>query len=194
MIDQTRAHTVEKIGGPSMSRTAELLGTVLKGSRRGEALYNRIFVVSAYAGITDALLEHKKSGKPGVYALFASAEGGRAWSDALSLVSEQMHAINETIFSDEEARQTANRFVQERIEEVRSCLVDLSRVCSFGHFQLGQHLLSVREMLSSVGEAHSAFNTRLLLDQHLAAPRIAGDDGQFPAHIHVGKRAGDGLV
>src|SRR5690606_22027871 len=132
MTDQTTSHTVEKIGGTSMSRTPELLDTVLIGARQGADLYNRIFVVSAYAGITDDLLEHKKSGKAGVYALFANAEGGWAWGDALSAVADKMYAINETLFEDESARQTANRFARERIEGVRSCLIDLSRLCSFG--------------------------------------------------------------
>ncbi|WDR02633.1 hypothetical protein PSQ19_18985 [Devosia algicola] len=77
-ITPTASHTVEKIGGTSMSRTKELLDTVLIGSRKGADLYNRIIVVSAYGGMTDALLEHKKSGEPGVYSLFSSAESG--WS------------------------------------------------------------------------------------------------------------------
>lgn len=164
MTKSSVAHTVEKIGGTSMSRTAELLRTVLVGDRQDDALYNRIFVVSAYAGITDALLEHKKSGEPGVYALFANAEGGWAWGDALTGVADRMYGINDTLFADDGARQTANRFVRERIEGVRSCLIDLARLCSFGHFQLEQHLLAVREMLSSLGEAQSAFNTTLLLN------------------------------
>ena len=50
-----------------MSRSHELLDTVLIGDKTGHALYNRVFVVSAYGGMTDALLEHKKSGEPGVY-------------------------------------------------------------------------------------------------------------------------------
>ncbi len=57
----------------------------------------------------------------------------------------------------------ADRFVKERIEGVRSCLLDLTRLCSFGHFQLNEHLLVVREMLSAIGEAHSAHNTYLIL-------------------------------
>lgn len=69
MAETNMSHTVEKIGGTSMSRTSELLDTVLIGGRTGSALYNRVFVVSAYAGITNALLEHKKTGEPGVYAL-----------------------------------------------------------------------------------------------------------------------------
>ncbi|MGV8833979.1 MAG: aspartate kinase [Devosia sp.] len=166
MTEKTTGHTVEKIGGTSMSRTEELLDTVLIGGRVGDDLYNRIFVVSAYAGMTDSLLEHKKSGEPGVYALFASAEGGWTWGDALNVVAERMFAQNAAIFSDDGARQTADRFARERVEGVRSCLIDLSRLCSFGHFQLQQHLLTVREMLASLGEAQSAFNTAMLLNMH----------------------------
>ncbi|MBU4235447.1 MAG: aspartate kinase, partial [Proteobacteria bacterium] len=59
-------HTVEKIGGTSMSQFGDVLDNILIGTRREEALYNRIIVVSAYAGITNELLEHKKSSKSGV--------------------------------------------------------------------------------------------------------------------------------
>lgn len=56
-------HTVEKIGGTSMSRARELLDTILIGNRKEADLYERVFVVSAFGGITDKLLEHKKSGR-----------------------------------------------------------------------------------------------------------------------------------
>ena len=55
-------------------------------------------------------------------------------------------------------RQQADQFIHERVEGVRSCLIDLQRLCSYGHFQLEEHLLTVREMLAGIGEAHSAFN------------------------------------
>ena len=168
----TKRHTVEKVGGTSMSRTDELLETVLIGDRQGAALYNRIMVVSAYAGITDALLEHKKSGEPGVYARFANAVGDTGWGTALTAVGERMLAQNAAIFGDTETRGTADAFVQDRIDGVRSCLVDLARICSFGHFQLQQHLLTVREMLASLGEAHSAHNTVLLLKTHGVNARL----------------------
>ena len=184
MNSTSNRHTVEKIGGTSMSRTQELLDTVLIGKRQGAELYNRVFVVSAYAGITDALLEHKKSGEPGVYGLFASAESGWSWGDALSAVAARMQAHNAEIFEDESQRQAADRFAIERVEGVRSCLIDLARLCSFGHFQLEQHLLTVREMLSSLGEAHSAFNTTMLLNQHGVNARLVDltgwrDAGQY---------------
>jgi aspartate kinase len=161
-----KSNSVEKIGGTSMSRTDALLDNVLIGVRKGADLYNRIFVVSAYGGMTDLLLEHKKSGEHGVYSLFASAESGWSWGDALSRVGERMIEKNADIFTDPTALATANAFIRERIEGVRSCLIDLQRLCSYGHFQLEHHLLTVREMLAALGEAHSAHNTALLLRQH----------------------------
>ena len=66
------AHTVEKIGGTSMSRFGEVMDNVIVAGRTGNALYNRIFVVSAYSGITNLLLEDKKTGEPGIYGNFAN--------------------------------------------------------------------------------------------------------------------------
>jgi aspartate kinase len=196
MTTPSPSHTVEKIGGTSMSRTSELLDTVLIGKRRGAELYNRIIVVSAYGGMTDALLEHKKSGEPGVYSLFASAESGWSWGDALSRVATQMLAKNAEIFAEEGPREVADRFVKDRVEGVRSCLIDLARLCSFGHFQLEQHLLTVREMLSSLGEAQSAHNTALLLELHGVNARFVDltgwrEDGQFDLDDQIARAFAD---
>jgi aspartate kinase len=159
-------HTVEKIGGTSISDTETMLQNILLGERKGAELYNRIFVVSAYAGITDMLLENKKTGEPGVHALFAGSESEWDWGDAISEVGNRMRRINAEIFSDHADLRSANQFVRERIEGVRSCLLDLHRLCSYGHFNLNEHLNTVREMLAGLGEAHSAHNTTLLLQQH----------------------------
>lgn len=159
-------HTVEKIGGTSMADTESVLNNIFIGKRTGSDLYQRIFVVSAYAGITDKLLRHKKTGEPGVHALFADAESDWAWGDALSKVGADMTRINAEIFGDHADRRTADQFVKERIEGARSCLLDLHRLCSYGHFSLSEHMNTVREMLSALGEAHSAHNTSLLLQQH----------------------------
>ena len=158
-------HTVEKIGGTSIANTSVVLDNVLIGERSGDALYNRVIVVSAYAGMTDLLLEHKKSGKPGVFALFASAQNKWAWSDALSEASEAMRRKNREVFADHPDLETADAFVVDRVEGVRNCLIDLYRLCSYGQFRLSEHLSTVRELLASLGEAHSAHNTSLLLRQ-----------------------------
>lgn len=161
-----RAHTVEKIGGTSMSRARELIDTILIGRRKGPELYRRAFVVSAFGGITDMLLEYKKSGKPGVYALFAGADNDHGWLDALNEVSRQMRAINVAMFDDAGDRRAADDFVLERIEGARNCLIDLQRLCSYGHFRLAEHMQTIRELLSALGEAQSAGNLALLLRRH----------------------------
>ncbi|GAB2604680.1 aspartate kinase [Nitrincola alkalisediminis] len=155
-------HTVEKIGGTSMSRFDELLKTILIGERQGAELYQRIFVVSAYAGITNRLLEHKKTGEPGVYASFAEAENETAWIQALELVRSQMLEINASLFEPGVCKQS-DAFISTRIDEAIAWMKSLQSLCACGHFQLDEHLLKVREMLASLGESHSAFNTVLAL-------------------------------
>ena len=159
----TNSHTVEKIGGTSMSRSHELLDTLFVGNRSGAALYNRVFVVSAYGGITDLLLENKKTGAPGVYGLFANADNDHAWSDALTAVADAMCAAHELILDHPADQSDARDFVRDRIEGARGCLIDLQRLCSYGHFRLSQHMMIIRELLSGLGEAHSAFVTALML-------------------------------
>ena len=87
-------HTVEKIGGTSMSRFEEVLDNIFIGRREGAALYQRVFVVSAYSGMTNLLLEHKKTGEPGVYQRFADAQSEGAWREALEGVRQRMLAKN----------------------------------------------------------------------------------------------------
>ncbi|HKL65869.1 MAG TPA: aspartate kinase [Roseovarius sp.] len=158
-------HTVEKIGGTSMSRVRELLDTLFIGDREGARLYHRMFVVSAFGGITNKLLEHKKSGTPGVYARFANDDDDHGWLDALTEVGHAMREAHAEILEHPGDRSMADEFVRERIEGARSCLFDLQRLCSYGHFRLGDHMLVIRELLSGLGEAHSAFVTTLLLQR-----------------------------
>ena len=160
-----RAHTVEKIGGTSMSRLDELRDTLFIGNRTGEDLYGRMFVVSAIGGVTDLLLEHKKSGEPGVYARFSGAEADHGWHGALDRVAEAMNLAHGAVLEHPADREQADGFVRERIEGARNCLVDLRRLCSYGHFRLSEHLLQVRELLSGLGEAHSAFTATLMLQR-----------------------------
>ncbi|PAV24671.1 aspartate kinase, partial [Tamilnaduibacter salinus] len=159
----TQEHTVEKIGGTSMSDYNAVRDNLVVGNREPDDLYQRIFVVSAYGGVTDELLEHKKTGEPGVYALFADAESDWAWGDDLTKLTHMLTDINQELFDDPMLQQQADQFIMDRVEGVRGCLIDLQRLCSYGQFQLEEHLLTVREMLAGIGEAHSAFNTALKL-------------------------------
>ncbi|MGS4946471.1 aspartate kinase [Meridianimarinicoccus sp. RP-17] len=154
--------TVEKIGGTSMSRLDELLDTLFIAGGADNVRYGRVFVVSAFGGITDLLLEHKKSGEPGVYARF-TADGGHEWHEALTRAEEAMVAEQDRLLAHPADLQQAGDFVRDRIDGARNCLVDLQRLCSYGHFRMEEHLLKVRELLSGLGEAHSALVASLLL-------------------------------
>ena len=125
--------------------------------------YGRILVVSAYTGVTDLLLEHKKTGRPGVFALFANADDDVAWEQTFSTLQQRMTEINRELFGDHELCHMADRFITGRLDDVKRCLKDLQRVCGHGFFNLESHLGTVREMLASLGEAQSAWNTAQLL-------------------------------
>jgi len=155
-------HTVEKIGGTSMSRLDELVENLFKRDNESE-IYNRVFVVSAFGGITNLLLEHKKSDEPGVYARFANDEDDHGWLDALSKVAQGMRDAHKAVLHNPADLSDADDFVRERVEGVRNCLIDLQRLCSYGHFRLSQHMMLTREMLSGLGESHSAYVTTLAL-------------------------------
>ena len=154
-------HTVEKIGGTSMSQFKDVMDNIIIGKRKGDELYNRIFIVSAYAGITDALLEHKKTGVPGIYAKFA--EGDASWSKNLEDVRRKMFDINASFKDIGLDVIKANTFVNERMDGIKSCLEDLINLRSYGHLKPSDFLPASREMLSAVGEAHSAYNSTLIL-------------------------------
>ncbi len=164
-------HTVEKIGGTSMSRLDELVETLFKRDSDAE-IYNRIFVVSAFGGVTNLLLEHKKTDEPGVYARFANEEDDHGWLDALSGVAAGMREAHQSVLHDAADLSDADDFVRDRVEGVRSCLLDLQRLCSYGHFRLSQHMMLTRELLSGLGEAHSAYVATLAL-------RRAGINARF---------------
>ena len=158
-------HTVEKIGGTSMSRVDELRDTLFIGERTGADRYGRVFVVSAFGGITNLLLEHKKTGDAGVYARFANSDNDHGWHEALDKVAEAMTEAHGKVLEHSADIERADGFARERIEGARNCLIDLQRLCSYGHFRLSEHMLQIRELLSGLGEAHSAFVTTQMLQR-----------------------------
>ena len=155
---------VEKVGGTSMLDFDAVRRNVVE---RTPERYGRILVVSAYAGVTDALLEHKKSGQPGVYALFAQAEDRSAWPRAFAALRTLLQQHNERVFagSPSTVRDAAEAFLAARLADAEACLYRLEALCAHGHFSRADHLATVRELLASVGEAHSAWNTAARLQE-----------------------------
>lgn len=157
------SHTVEKIGGTSMSNYPAVRDNIIVGARTQDALYQRIYVVSAYGGVTNLLLEHKKTDQPGIYALFTDADDEEAWRKAVQEARAELHRINDELFDEPPLLEKADAFIKQRLDDAEDVLENLRSLCEHGHFELDDHLLTVREMLASIGEAHSAWNTTELL-------------------------------
>lgn len=155
-------HTIEKIGGTSMTDYESVRDNIfLRGGKNN--IYQRVFVVSAYGDVTNQLLEHKKSGQPGVYALYAGSMEDKGWITKFEELSNELYTINRQLFGEGELLEKARVFLTERLNDAKQCLLDLQSLCQHGHFTLEVHLATVREMLASIGEAHSAWNTAQLL-------------------------------
>lgn len=183
-------HSVEKIGGTSMSDYASVRDNIIKqpDNETGD-LYQRVFVVSAYGGVTDKLLEHKKSGRPGVYALFSDAIEEDAWVEAFENLEQELFAINKDLFGDTPLLKEANEFLSKRLTNAKDCLLDLQSLCKHGHFSIEEHLATVREMLASMGEAHSAYNTATLLKRDGVNARFVDLTGwQCTEHLSLDDR------
>ncbi|MGW8315285.1 MAG: aspartate kinase [Bacteroidales bacterium] len=155
--------TVHKIGGTSMSKFGEVLENIIKGQAPGGDYYNRIFVVSAYNNVTNWLLEHKKTGEPGVYDLFAKNENYRI---ALDTLLEKLIALNRGFEVTGLDLNKANSFISERIQQSKNYLSSLGDVLASGYVNKQNILLAAREILASIGEAHSAFNSVNILRNH----------------------------
>ncbi|EKO3577788.1 aspartate kinase [Vibrio metschnikovii] len=152
------SYTVEKIGGTSMSAFDAVLDNIfLKPTNP----YGRVFVVSAYSGMTDALLECKRTGKPGIYQMIAKRD--EHWQDAIYELEQRMLMINENLFADPMSRIRADKFIRSRLSEAVNCVNNILETCQYGQFSLRHYLPQIREFLSSIGEAHSAYNTTLKL-------------------------------
>lgn len=148
--------TVEKIGGTSMSKFDEVLKNIILGNRDQEQIYNRIFVVSAYSNVTNWLLEHKKSGEPGIYSYF---ESGKDYHSALDVLLNKLLSLNRELEPVGLNLLVANDFISGRIREAKSYLDSMAAVLASGYVNRQNILLAAREILSSLGEAHSAFNS-----------------------------------
>ncbi|MCD4710687.1 MAG: aspartate kinase, partial [Bacteroidales bacterium] len=148
--------TVHKIGGTSMSKFEDVLQNIVKGQVPGGFLYNRIFVVSAYNSVTNWLLEHKKTGEPGVYDLFVK---NMDYRQALEGLLEKLVGINHGMDGIGLDMEVADAFIRERVDQGRNYLVSMEEVMTSGYVNKQNILLAAREILASIGEAHSAFNS-----------------------------------
>jgi aspartate kinase len=155
--------TVEKIGGTSMSQFGDCLNNIINRNRTEKNMYNRIFVVSAYDNVTNWLLEHKKTGEPGVYTKFLNNE---EYEVALDNLCNKLLDINKSFDAIGLNLPEANRFIKYRIEQAKTYLSSMYQVIASGYVEKSNIYLAAREILASLGEAHSAWNSVNILNNH----------------------------
>ena len=155
--------TVEKIGGTSMSKFGDVLRNIIIGNRKKNEYYNRIFVVSAYNNVTNWLLEHKKTREPGVYDFFVR---GGDYKGELDRLLAKLLDINRTFLDIGLDEKLAEKFITDRIRQSRETLNSLAEVRASGYVSEENILLAAREILASIGEAHSAFNSVNIVQHH----------------------------
>lgn len=155
--------TVEKIGGTSMTSFGDVLSNIIIGKRKPEEMYNRIFVVSAYGGVTNWLLEHKKTGEPGIYEKFVNDEN---YNEGLEEVLGKLLELNNNYSSIHLDIAKAEEFITNRFNQAKNYLNSLAGVLATGYVNKHNILLAAREILASLGEAHSAFNSANILQNN----------------------------
>ncbi len=146
-----------------MSQFHEVLKNIILNNEGRNDPYHRIFVVSAYAGVTNLLLEHKKTGTPGIYSKFVNNEN---YAQALDELLEKLMTINERFADIKLDLEQANAYLTKRIQQTKSYLDSMADVIASGYVDKQNILLAARELLASVGEAHSAFNSANIISNH----------------------------
>ena len=96
-----------------MSQFKDVLNNIIIGNRSGADLYNRIFVVSEYNNVTNWLLEHKKTGAPGIYVKFLNDEN---YAEALDELCLKLIALNRNYEEIKLDQKVADEFIINRIE------------------------------------------------------------------------------
>jgi len=146
-----------------MSQFQDVLHNIILRGRKEETMYNRILVVSAYSNVTNWLLEHKKTGEPGIYEKFLNNEDyGKSMDELL----DKLLLINRQFIDIQLDLKKADEFITRRVNQARTYLNNLNDVLSTGYVNKQNILLAAREILSSIGEAHSAFNSVNILQNN----------------------------
>lgn len=170
--------TIEKIGGTSMSALSDVIRNIILFERTGNELYNRVFVVSAFSGVTDMLLENKKTSEPGVYHRIAKYQD---FHKPLKVLIASLKSINKKYAELGLDLVVADQFIERHINKAQKYLENLANILASGYVSKESILQAAREILASIGESHSAFNFTNIL-QNMGVNALLIDLGGFGDH------------
>jgi len=144
-----------------MSALPEVISNIICYNRDGQELYNRVFVVSAFSGVTNLLLENKKTKAPGVYQQLAD---GKDFHSKLAEVGAQLKTLNKSFEPLGLNVSVADGFVDSQLQMALVYLDSAVTMLASGYLNEGV-LLASREILASLGESHSAYVLAHILEQ-----------------------------
>lgn len=162
-----------------MSALKEVINNIILFERSGNQLYNRVFVVSAFSGVTDILLENKKTGEPGVYHRIAKHQD---FHRPLKKLIADLKAINKKYAELGLDLAVADLFIEKHITEAQKYLENLANILASGYVSREGILQAAREILASIGESHSAFNFTNILQNMGINTRLVDLSG-FDDHL-----------
>ena len=161
-----------------MTALPDVINNIVLYNRKPGDLYNRIFVVSAFSGVTNLLLENKKTGAPGVYHKLATYKDFHKPLKELVLRLKQINKSYSGIGLD---LVKADSFIEERINIAQKYLENLANILASGYVSKEGILQAAREILASIGESHSAFNFANIL-QNMSINATLVDLSGFDDH------------
>src|SRR5215469_16767541 len=126
--------TVEKIGGTSMSALKDVIENIIYHNRSGNELYNRVFVVSAFSGVTNLLLENKKTKAPGVYHRLANNED---YHNAVDAITVHLRELNRQYRSLGLDLKVADAFIEQHIAKALTYLESATTMLASGYLNEG---------------------------------------------------------
>jgi aspartate kinase len=153
-----------------MTALNDVIKNIILFERSGQTLYNRIFVVSAFSGVTNLLLENKKTGEPGVYHRLANYKDFHKPLKNLSIKLKQINKSYEKLGLN---IAEADQFIENHIKQAQTYLENLANILASGYVNKEGILQAAREILASIGESHSAYNfTNILQNMGINATLV----------------------
>src|ERR1700712_4443338 len=113
-----------------MSALKDVINNIILYNRTGDELYNRIFVVSAFSGVTNLLLEDKKTGKPGVYHKLANFQD---YHQPLKKLIARLKEINKSYASLGLNVSIADEYIEYHVKKAAGYLDNLSNILASGY-------------------------------------------------------------
>jgi aspartate kinase len=108
-------------------------------------------------------LEHKKTDEPGIYNKFLNGED---YSSALDSFAKRLLLINDGFADIGLDLKEARDFIRFRVDQAKTLLYSLGKVMASGYVNIIDISLAAREILASIGEAHSGWNSANILNNN----------------------------